>query len=454
MLFSMRGFWLSGLFFGALAGCIQKPSATAQVAAPAQPVAPGASLNERFAAWDGEGRYSELVEAARERLQTEPQDATARYYLARGLFYNADFGAAVTEIEKAMQSPSYQNDENAGQIATVARYLAGRYPNQKFEPVTWVEGDVSAQMQQWQKRGAALLAAKDYDEIERVAAQEAKKPTIFADGSWSLSSFYVGLWSGVKDTKTEADWKRAHARVVEWNAARPNSLLAQLCLARSWTSGAWSARGNNFADKVSPEAWAIVEERQAQGAPIYQKLLNAPQAFSPLVYAAAQRYGRLGGAPRDWQDRVFKRAIAQFPTYTDFHRERAIGLLPRWYGEPGEWEEELARAADAEAARAGQEAGDQLYARVMWSQWDYYKNWREETSIDWPRTQRGFEALLRQHPDSISVLSTYMLLLYGQNEGTKARELLQKIGGRADASVWRDPAHFARVRINLLRLLT
>ncbi len=459
--------WLLLPLLGAVPGCVQKPTTTAPVIAQASPQTPvqppdaeevarvaarGEGLNERLAAWDGQGHYSAMVTAARTRLAAHPEDGPARYHLARGYFYNGDFAAAIVEVKKLMQTPQYQQDAKAQQLLRGASYLAERYAGQKIEPVSWVKGDVTQQTDYWQAQGAALIAAKKYDEIERVAVQLTQKPIIFSDGSWALALFSVGLWQDTQDNPTEAQWKQSHYRVAAWNTARPKSQLAKLCLARSWTNGAWTARGDKFANQVPPEAWQIVQERQAQAAPIYKKMLSSPKAFSPLVYAGAQRYGRLDGAPRDWHDEVFRRAVTQFPNYTDFYRERALYLLPRWGGEPREWEADAAKSADAEAARSGQETGDRLYARIVWSHWDSYQDMRKETQIDWPRTKRGFDSILKQYPASLSAATIFMRLCYQWNEGAKARELLQKIGGRADSGNWIAPSNFARTRISLLGL--
>jgi hypothetical protein len=410
-----------------------------------------AAFSRRMAGLDKSGDYSAMVAAARTQIASDAGDSSAQYALARGSYFNGDFAVATAELSKLTQTPPFQQDAEALEMLRVASYLNGRYAGQKFPPIVSVAGDVAQQSQAAREQGTALIAAKKYDEIEEFAAAQTKNPTILSDGGWTLAPFYVGLWDGASDSESEAQWQPKHAQIEAWHAARPNSQLAQICLARSWTNGAWVARGDEYANKVSSAAWKTVEERQGKAAPIYQKLLNG-KVSSPLIYAAAQRYGRLGSAPRDWHDKILQRGIAQFPTYTDFYRERAIYLLPRWNGAPGEWESDLKKSADAEAARAGASAGDQLYARVVWEQEDFYANMQRQTKIDWPRAKRGFEAILKQHPNSLSAATRYMRFCYAWNEGGKARELLQIVGGRAENTMWNTPRRFAEARIVILRL--
>lgn len=456
---SFRHAWLIVPILGASLGCNKAdsgaPGALQAQAADrngAAALAATVPFGARMTQLDKSGDFSGMAAAARVQIQAAPTDSSAHYYLARGSFYNGDFALASTELEALTQAAPYADDAEALEMLRVARYLEGRYAGQKFEPVLAVKSDIQAQNEEWRAKSAALLAAKKYDEIEAIASEQTRNPTISSDGSWTLAPFYIGLWDGVKDAKTDAQWRQNHAKVVAWQAARPTSQLARTCLARSWTKGAWTARGNDYAPKVAPEAWEIVDARQQKAAPILQKLL-AEKVTSPLVYAAAQRFGLLGGAPREWHDEILRRGAAQFPTYTDFYRHHSFYLLPRWDGAPGEWEQSAQNQADSEAARAGTQAGDQLYARLVWNQWDYYSNMHKETQIDWPRTKRGFESILAQNSNSLSAATMYMRLCYQWNEGVKARELLQIIGGRADTGSWNSPRDFARTRIILLRLL-
>lgn len=441
-----------------LAGCALRPktTATAQIPEPrvtTVPPAPGEAerigaggdeFNYRMNDWSKEGHYQEIITAARLRLKNEPSHIGARYALAHALYYNGDFAGAAVEAQELVESPQYQSDAQANELLSNAKLLAKRYPTQA--PVNWMQNDVDAAYDKWRGHAVALLDAEQYDEIERTAAALTAKPEMMSDGSWTLAPFFVGLWTGNDDS--EASWPQSHARVEKWAAARPQSQLAQVCLARSWTNGAWLARGDEFADKVSDATWKTVKERQDNAAPIIRKMLNAPRAFSPLVYAAAQRYGRLGGAPRDWHDKVYQRGIAQYPNYADFHRERAIYLLPRWDGGRGEWESEAASAADAQPNAA---AGDALYARIVWGQWTWHTNMKQQTNIDWPRTKRGFDAILKQYPGSLAAATIYLRLCHQWNDYAQARQVLQVIAGRADAGSWPSRARFAQTRNFLLK---
>jgi hypothetical protein len=110
--------------------------------------------------------------------------------------------------------------------------------------------------------------------------------------------------------------------------------------------------------------------------------------------------------------------------------------LPRWHGEPGEWEAFAAKSAD----EVGGEQGDVLYAQIVWSMHDprIYGNPVAETAIEWTRAHRAFEALCRRYPNSISARSEYCTISGVAPPGVRKlmRSLFPLLEDRVDLSVW------------------
>ena len=426
-----------------------EPTEAAGAPAPGEAERIGASdadFNAAMTPWMKEGYYADIIAASRARLAKDPSNGGARFSLAYALYYNGDFAQSATEAQKVAQLPGYENRPQVQEILNNAQALAGRYAGQTFAPISWEQDDVAATAQKWQQLGTSLIVAGNYDEIERTAAQLTAKPEIMADGSWTLGPFFVGLWVG--DDDTDAGWLRARERIETWVAAKPDSQLAQVALARAWTEGALLARGDQYSDKVSDAAWKTVDERLQHAAPIFRKLLNAPKIATPLVYSSAQRFGRLGQAPREWQDKVFARGVVAFPQYSDFYFQREFTLLPRYDGAPGEWEKDAAKFADAQPNK---EAGAMLYARIVASLWEYHSNMKEETNLDWPRTKRGFDAILKYYPDSLFAATLYLRLCHQYGDYAQARQVLQVIGGRGDMGIWDSRTKWAQTRNFLLK---
>ena len=138
---------------------------------------------------------------------------------------------------------------------------------------------------------------------------------------------------------------------------------------------------------------------------------------------------------RETYDAVFAEAIRNFPSYTPFYFLKVWRLQERWYGQSGEWEAFAKQSAD----QAGGEAGDILYARILWYIHDgrHFGNPIGDTAMDWSRAQRGFKAIRRHYPDSLLALSEYCSLSGVAPSGAASlmRTLFDKIGARVDLKV-------------------
>jgi len=136
---------------------------------------------------------------------------------------------------------------------------------------------------------------------------------------------------------------------------------------------------------------------------------------------------------------VFKKGVELDPDYQQLYESKAYFLLPRWYGEPGEWEAFAQQTADA---RGGEE-GDILYMAIARSQAategaEFFRN----TRISFPRMKRGFEASLRRYPDYVWEMNSYCYFACIAGDRDTARQLFQKIGDRWEKEVWRQRNYF------------
>jgi hypothetical protein len=132
---------------------------------------------------------------------------------------------------------------------------------------------------------------------------------------------------------------------------------------------------------------------------------------------------------------IFKQATNAYPGYVTYQFHRAVYLLPRWGGQEGEWEHELTKAAD----QLGGEAGDMLYAQVVWRVHECVgmKNIFEENQLSWPRVDQGFEVIEKKYPDSLFAKNERAHLAVLARDKTNARKYLGEIDGKIDLSSWR-----------------
>jgi hypothetical protein len=141
-------------------------------------------------------------------------------------------------------------------------------------------------------------------------------------------------------------------------------------------------------------------------------------------------------------DSVFNAAIEAEPTYAAYYEHKAYRLLPRWYGEKGDWERFAAEAAD----HIGGPEGDAMYARIVWSLAEYHDNMFEDTEASWERTSRGYMQLLRDYPNSLELQSEFAMLSAQAHNRAQTRLMFDRMGPRIDPAVWSSRESFVGVR--------
>lgn len=240
-----------------------------------------------------------------------------------------------------------------------------------------------------------LLEAKDYDQLDALAAKLRASKECSADGVWKLTSVYNGLIPS--NSAPDTVWDGRLAALGVWAMARPESITARVAWGDVMVAYAWKARGGGEVNTVSPDGWRLFFQRLGQAAEILKvaRSLNekCPEYWNVLMRAA------LGlQANRLQFDGIFDEATNAGPGYEAYYYRRAIYLLPRWYGREGEWENDLASSAD----KLGGDDGDMLYARVIWNMHQsYFMNPFLEGDLSWKRVDNGFDIIEKRFPDAL-----------------------------------------------------
>ncbi len=384
-----------------------------------------AAFAARMKALDAKGDWPLILRSGQEWQKSHPDDPTGYFAAARAAYMLGEIDLSIAAWEKLIEKDPNSAANGAGWLKT-ARAVRRNYPDLKLNPLEFKAGDAGIEAYQWAQKGAALLKAKQYDEIEKTAATLQKSNASNAKGSPQLGFFFDGL------TEIDADFAARQGRIAAWRAARPNSHLARLAAIQIWTDAAWKARGTGYASTITPAMSAQIDAAIAQGGQRLKALPEAAFAQTPLAFKVALDWSQLAGAPREILDDLFRAGTAAFPDYLPLYRTRANQLLPRWFGERGEWE----AMAKARADQIGGEEGDVFYARIIWSLAEFL-NLPQESNFDYARTARGLELLHRRHPASVSVASARLELAYQAKDWKTARQLLTAPGGHVLDVSWR-----------------
>ncbi len=286
-----------------------------------------------------------------------------------------------------------------------------------------------------------LLLARDYDQLEQMAAELRASKARFGNGRWKLHHFYLDGFSLWNEDQTERSWARLVKEARAWSEARPRSITAPVALAYALTGHAWYARGGGYGYTVSDEGWNLMRLRLREARSALE-VANALPERCPGWWEAAQRVALGQGWSRQEYDSLLSEAIARHPDYDGYFRQGAQYYMPRWYGAEGEWE----ALADASTRQLPQPECDVMYAHVVWSQLGYYGNIFTESAASWERTRAGFQAMLERDTVSLEIKSAYCELAVAAGDRETARALFAQLGNRIELSVWRSVNRFYEKR--------
>jgi Domain of unknown function (DUF4034) len=274
-----------------------------------------------------------------------------------------------------------------------------------------------------------LYNNRKFAELEALAATIRSGKERIGTGSWKIFHFYDSL--NCREDEPESMWKLHDTLHREWVTAYPESITARVARADFLTTYAWQARSDAYAEEVTAEGWRLFRDRLAEARTILEqsRRLTPP---CPVWWLTCQTVA-LG---QDWSraeyDALFQDAKKFEPEFFAFDLANAKYLLPKWHGEPGDWE----AAAEKEIGRPGT-AGYEIYARVVTEQADHYNNIFEQSSASWRKTRKGYEELLARYPESKHLLNEYCRLACYAGDRKLAKELFTRIGEMKVRSAWR-----------------
>ncbi len=191
---------------------------------------------------------------------------------------------------------------------------------------------------------------------------------------------------------------------------------------------------------MTKKAWQLFQDRLTEARQIFEQGQSSPEK-DPYLWVIGLEIA-LG---QDWPESGYNALLGEAhtfaPRYWAYDVTRAHSLLPRWYGQPGEWE-----AYAEETAARPDGPGPELYTRIVASQSGYYKNVFRETKASWPKMREGLLQMRQKYPDSIMILNETAQLATLAEDWPLARESYDRIGDSYLAMVWWKPERFIHYR--------
>jgi hypothetical protein len=284
-----------------------------------------------------------------------------------------------------------------------------------------------------------LLLSRRFEELDQIADTLRATAARWPSGDWKLRTFYNDSFSDPLIGRGETAWRELLERLESWVEARPGSISAPVALAFGWSGYAWEARGSGRASAVDDQAWERFHERLGRAWAALDDARRFPERC-PGWYQAAQRVALGVGWDHARYQELIAEATACQPDYYAYYELASHRLLPRWYGEPGEWERFVRAATDT----LPEPLASEIYARVVWYQSRYYGNVLRETEASWPRVKRGFATMLEAHPGCVELESARLMLATLAGDAAEARVAASRLGNRLDIGVGSDLSSLRR----------
>ena len=292
-----------------------------------------------------------------------------------------------------------------------------------------VVGSEREELGKFYRETRSLYNNRQYAELETLANRIRSGKERLASGSWKTVHFYTAL--ECRDDEPESMWQLHDEIHREWETRYPDSITARVAYAEFLLSYGWHARGGGYAGEVTEDGWQLFHERLAEAHTVLDQSRSLVPAcpmwgISRLNVALGQ-----GESPADYEA-LFQEAKKSEPHFFGYDLARARYLLPRWHGEPGDWE----AAADKEIDRPGG-LGAEGYARVVSVQAGYYDNVFKESKASWRKTKKGFEEMRARYPDSKGLLNNYCRMACFAGDREQAKKLFAEIGEDKIQGEWR-----------------
>jgi lipoprotein NlpI len=291
------------------------------------------------------------------------------------------------------------------------------------------------------------LVSQRFEKLESDAAQFRESKATFVTGEWKLGMLYSGTAYSLNEKNNDANFLLGI--FDSWIEKKPDSITARVAKANALVNYAWRLRGPLSHDASAAELKSFNEKLTA--ARLVLREAKKLPAKCPYWWVVALRIGMAEQWDRKTYDSVFQEAIAFEPDCDEFYFQKAQYLRANPGDIENEWQAYVKAAADAR----GGEAGDILYARILWSldKVGLIDNSYSDDAVSFERYDKGFAALLKANPDNLLILNEWarMCAFTGSFEAVRkrkasARKSFEKIGEHADPWVWHDVQQFIALR--------
>ena len=278
-----------------------------------------------------------------------------------------------------------------------------------------------------------LLAAKNYDELERISRELRIHPGKYRNGRGRDWRFYWTPLSANSNEMQEEDFERSFKAVEGWLKAVPDSVSARLAMAHLWHKYAFFARGDEITEAIPEKQLEMFATRNQKAAEFLDEIAKQPSDIDNVYRRLRLEIAKGLGKKPDVQ--LVYDALKSDPLNMELVHGMTICLLPRWFGEPGE----LETFADEVVRRTEKSCGNFQYITVVLATKEILKEYVLQThQFDLAKIREGFLDVQKTYPQAREYLDDEAQLQYLSGDVAGAISTLQKIGDQPNLDSWKN----------------
>jgi hypothetical protein len=270
--------------------------------------------------------------------------------------------------------------------------------------------------------GKDLFNHREYGTIESAYKALTTAPKLQSIWNSMRPGIFLDSVSTIEREDPERAWLALKDKIETWSTKMPDSQLAKIALANFWIEYAWKARGSGWANTVTEEGWRLMKERLATA---HQILDETPRDL-PGWYEAKLTVCLGEGIE---VKSFVNEGATKFPWFSPIFTQTVYYLLPRWHGQPGDWEKF--------SSAVGKQFGSEHYVVCVLEgmHWEGTEV-LTQGGIDWQIFKDGLQRHITASPSDIGYLNMFARYAWLMGDKDTAKPLFAAIGNRVQSGVW------------------